>query len=286
MRQSRKFFWNKNDAFGALVKNEAGDILVEDGSKRHIFNIAADFVDKSSGSADFTCSTIDESQSSEIKSLFALYPAEGAFTTDDEATYTYGIAQEQSQSGADTDHLSGKLLMYAHTANYNAISFKHLTGVIQFCITNGAETGRAIRSVKVTTGESGNTVFSTAGAITASPSDYAAAPAISRSGEVKEMTLAFSNASVDAGAKLEGYLLMMPGASLKDQTLIFTVKDDKGEYSSTLDADRIVEFNNCENFETGKTYKFNMSLKEALTINNASISDWEVGTEEDLELTN
>lgn len=266
------FKWNVKDTFTAIAKNANGQNVMNDQSIFHPFTIDKNYTDASSNSASFSCSTFQPSAGS--ISLFAYCPADGAFTATNEG-YTYSVSATQIQTGANTDHLKQKMLMYATSSfTYPAaasITFKHLTAMLRFTVTNSNATACKVTAITVTS--SASSVFGTEGKITPAADDYSQAPTIGTTVKAASLTLNISDYALGANTTVEGYMFTLPGDALTDKTLTFTltVKDADGnerEYIfKTLDANEIIKKNSgTTTWEAGKRYWFDLTLKDQLTV--------------------
>lgn len=278
------FKWNASDKFTVIAKDANGQNVPNNDASSifHTFTIDENYKDNaSSNSASFSCSTFQPSAGT--ISMFAYYPADGAFTaTNDNKEYTYSVAT-QTQTGANTDHLKQKMLMYA-TSSFTSpaaasLTFKHLTAMLRFTVTN--ENSASCKVTAITVTSSANNVFGTSGKITPAADDYSQDPTIGTTAKAASLTLNMSDYELAAAGTtndkttVNGYMLTLPGDALTDQTLTFSlaVKDAEGNsrtYTSfALAANDILNNENNTSdttWKAGKRYWFNLTLDDKLTV--------------------
>lgn len=267
------FRWNKDDAFSVLVENGNDTEL-------HKFTFTSFATpDVPSGTATFSCQSI---VGLHAENAIAIYPATDTKPEGNEFTFT--CATEREQSGTTLGNFGKDMPMYAYTtslATDGKLSFKHLTALLRFSITNIGPSDCTVKSIKV---EATTNVFGTKGSIKST--GLGSKPTIAYELSGSKSTAITTDATLKKGETIELYTTVLPCVGLKgigtNAQLTFTLSTLRNGQEDTqsfqLDGGKINT--STSTWEAGKRYlfKINSGYKE-LTVGSPTIADWSNGTD-------
>jgi len=184
------------------------------------------------------------------------------------------------QDGRNINNLSKGVHMYSFNKFEDGIMpdirFKHLTSLFRFTITNSNSTSIKVQQVNIQSAKrfaylNGEVRYNIdSEKMTFIPS-----------GEY-DLFLEMKNVILAPGESCDSFLPFIPGMedmSGNDLKFKLDVSNADGSNlrtyeSKTLSTDLIIAKNGVNHFELGKRYWFNLSLNDAVKINNISVSDW------------